>query len=528
MSGRWWTMVLLWAGCVAPAMGQQPISDLDREKFYTACAPLALFVLVIDDDENPIGLTEDRVRTMVESRLRAARLYTSNPGTSAELLVTVSVFRTAFAPVVALLKRLRDEFTGLSNLYPTSYYSTRIGFHGGDPGFIMQDLSEQVDAEIGEYLRVNEGQLPVRGEHERESTGADQAGRPPRRDPVDVGPLGPPHLAPPRCCQHQELERQLDGQRYRRCPRRPDGRRHLAMGQGPHVLHDVMLWTQDWANPVARVVDPKLHRYGPFQHRMEALAQLPGGGRLLVPDGSEDPQHVGARDLRHRHLPDPREGIPLEGPDPVAAVRPTSPPGPLLLDHTSSGFGERGYATGAPLLGQRVAARAGELAVGQRLLAGLGQRDQGDAPESELALAAPNDEPLNPAPRSRRLHVEVQPVAVRVSSRRGGAHESGRQGLVGMTALGLGFPGRAGRVRYRIPSPYNISNGLPGSLLRLVHAVADAALVEDVGRLGRVVAELVAEVLDDGAQAIGVAGVQPAPHLAQQGVRGHHPSCVEG
>ena len=44
------------------------------------------------------------------------------------------------------------------------------------------------------------------------------------------------------------------------------------MRQGPHVLHDVMLGTQDRVDPVARVVDPKLHRHGPFQDRADALA----------------------------------------------------------------------------------------------------------------------------------------------------------------------------------------------------------------------------------------------------------------
>ena len=85
-------------------------------------------------------------------------------------------------------------------------------------------------------------------------------------------------------------------------------------------------------------------------------------------------------------------------------------------------------------LGERVAARARELAVGQRLLAGLGQRNQRHAAQSELAIAAPDHEPLNPAPRSRRLHVEVQAIAVAMSAGRGRAHEGGRQRLVGMAA----------------------------------------------------------------------------------------------
>ena len=157
------------------------------------------------------------------------------------------------------------------------------------------------------------------------------------------------------------------------------------MRQRPHVLHDVTLGTQDRVDPVTGVVDPELHRHRPLQYRADALPQPPGGVRLRVPDGSEDLQHVGARDLRDRHLPNAREGVPLEGQDPVAAVRPTSPAGLLLFYHTRGGFGEARYALPTTLLGKR--------------------------------------------------------VAVRVSSRRGRAHEGGRQGLVWMTALGLGFPG---------------------------------------------------------------------------------------
>ena len=201
------------------------------------------------------------------------------------------------------------------------------------------------------------------------------------------------------------------------------------MRQRPHVLDDVMLGTQDRVDPVARVVDPELHRHRPLQHRADALPQPPGGVRLRVPDGSEDLQHVGASDLRDRHLPDAREGVPLEGQDPLAAVRPISPAGLLLFYHTRGGFGEARYALPTTLLGKRVAALAGQLAVGQRLFPGLGEGDQRDAAEPELAAPTPDDQALNPASGSARLDEEVEPVAVRVSSRRGSAHEGGRQGL---------------------------------------------------------------------------------------------------
>ena len=129
-------------------------------------------------------------------------------------------------------------------------------------------------------------------------------------------------------------------------------------------------------------------------------------------------------------------------------MRPTSPAGLLLFYHTRGGFGEGRYALPTTLLGKRVAALAGQLTVGQRLFPGLGEGDQRDAAEPELAAPTPDEQALNPASGSARLDEEVQPVAVRVSSRRGRAHEGSRQGLIGMAALGLGFPRRSGLVCY--------------------------------------------------------------------------------
>ena len=57
---------------------------------------------------------------------------------------------------------------------------------------------------------------------------------------------------------------------------------------------------------------------------------------------------------------------------------------------------------------------------------------------------------LDPASGSARLDEEVEAVAIAVSARRGRAHEGSREGLVGMAALGLDFPGWSGSVDYVI------------------------------------------------------------------------------
>ena len=93
-----------------------------------------------------------------------------------------------------------------------------------------------------------------------------------------------------------------------------------------------------------------------------------------------------------------------------------APPALLLLDHAPGGVGEGGHARGAAALGQWVAARAGELAVGKGLLAGLGERDERDGAESELAAAAADNEALDPASGFGGLSEEIQAVAVGASA----------------------------------------------------------------------------------------------------------------
>ena len=211
------------------------------------------------------------------------------------------------------------------------------------------------------------------------------------------------------------------------------------------VRDDIVLGTQQVQEPVAGVVGPPLHGDGPFQHRPDPHVDESRRGTLGVPDRRKDLQHVGARDLRHRDIPDAREGVDLQGAEPVPRVRGAPPPGPLLLDHPLGGLGEGGDAHQPPLLRERIAARSGELAVGERLFAGLGQRDQFNAAESEFALAPPDDEPLDPTPRSRLLDVEVESVPVAVPTGRSGAHEGSREPLVGMAALGLASTAFRGR-----------------------------------------------------------------------------------
>ena len=131
--------------------------NVDRFELFTGCKSLNIAVYVEGDEAGEIDLTEERVRTMVESRLRAARLYGSHDGVPF-LGVRVSTLDDgpAFVQSIQLWKWSRDDMTGLES-GSVRWQRFSFGTHGGDAGFIMQGLSEALDGFILEYLRVNEG-----------------------------------------------------------------------------------------------------------------------------------------------------------------------------------------------------------------------------------------------------------------------------------------------------------------------------------------------------------------------------------
>ena len=132
----------------------QELSDYDRFKLFNECGPMDLAVEDYGDAGwADIGLTVDRIQTMAESRLRAARLYdvTAFP----ILYVNVNVVTRGFSLGVEYRKVVYDRVSGETN-YATTWESGSVGTHSGDAGFILQGLSEYLDRFILEYLRVNE------------------------------------------------------------------------------------------------------------------------------------------------------------------------------------------------------------------------------------------------------------------------------------------------------------------------------------------------------------------------------------
>ena len=164
MIGRTLVAFALVFSLAAPLAAQFPPGGV-RFMLYNGCEPIEpLFRFSLGDRGEEIGLTDDRIRTMAMSRLRAARMVASpgsDPATqiiipATQIIITVAVVDLAFAYYMNFYKMLDDPQSGDSALGRTYRIAPVVGTHGNDAGYIMQLLSESLDAFIGEYLRVNE------------------------------------------------------------------------------------------------------------------------------------------------------------------------------------------------------------------------------------------------------------------------------------------------------------------------------------------------------------------------------------
>ena len=131
--------------------------QIDCFELFNGCEPIDLLVENLSESAAEIGLTEERIQTLAESRLRAARLYDADGGT--HLYINVTVGGRAFSYGLDYKKRLHDPATGFS-LRATTWNVGGVGTHGGDAGYITQIVSEDLDRFVLEYLRVNEAACP--------------------------------------------------------------------------------------------------------------------------------------------------------------------------------------------------------------------------------------------------------------------------------------------------------------------------------------------------------------------------------
>lgn len=138
----------------APSVAAEKITDVDLFGLWHGCYSMGL--LVSSEGAADIGLTKEAITVAARSKLRAARLYRTDPGTPF-LFVRVHVVRTAFHISVDYIKWVEDSVSGVSRPART-WERLSTGTHRRDASYasyILSAVSQKMDEFIDEYLRVN-------------------------------------------------------------------------------------------------------------------------------------------------------------------------------------------------------------------------------------------------------------------------------------------------------------------------------------------------------------------------------------
>lgn len=140
-------------------MGAATAKGLEHFRFFSSfnlsnnCQPMDLVVEPLAPVAAEMGLTEESIQNLVESRLRSARLYNPDPdSTLAHLYISVDIVGVTFNISLKYTKPIRVLGSDLKVTSGTSITDT----HGRDASYILSGVSELTDDFLLKYLRVNE------------------------------------------------------------------------------------------------------------------------------------------------------------------------------------------------------------------------------------------------------------------------------------------------------------------------------------------------------------------------------------
>lgn len=131
------------------------IQRVKRFELFSNCEPISILVEGLSREALNIGLTKESVQNAVESRLRSARIYSSNPTLHSSLYISVNVSNRSFSIALEFNKRVFDLFT---KTYGTAitWSDGGIGTHGNRVGGILSSLSQLMDDFLVDFLRIND------------------------------------------------------------------------------------------------------------------------------------------------------------------------------------------------------------------------------------------------------------------------------------------------------------------------------------------------------------------------------------
>ena len=148
---RWMTAALVVLATATGAAGQECEAGVEGcFQFWTGCTPIWVSVSI---DENTIGVRQANAEDAVESRLRAAGLYTEDPPPAGELALSVDFTDSGAVNIVLeFIKFVRDDY---GFRWPATTWQRNPFGTARRASEVMEAVRQRLDEFMNEFLRVN-------------------------------------------------------------------------------------------------------------------------------------------------------------------------------------------------------------------------------------------------------------------------------------------------------------------------------------------------------------------------------------
>ncbi|MDX1486988.1 MAG: hypothetical protein R3268_02225 [Acidiferrobacterales bacterium] len=149
--------ILLVALVMSASGAAAPVPDMELQKANHEY--LAINIDNLSKDANNIGLTKDRIRDRVESRLESVGLKSvETDGETPFLDVTMTVMSEAFSIDISYLTPASFEMRGGRRFYyfTDAWQDGFTGAHGRNASYVIDWLDEILGRFLSQYLEANQ------------------------------------------------------------------------------------------------------------------------------------------------------------------------------------------------------------------------------------------------------------------------------------------------------------------------------------------------------------------------------------
>lgn len=149
--------ILLMVLAVSASATAAPVPDSGLQKANHEY--LAINIENLNKDANNIGLTKDRIRDRVESRLQSVGLKSvETDGETPFLDVNMTVISGAFSIDISYLTPASYEIRGGRRFYyfTDTWQDGFTGEHGRNASYVIDWLDEILDRFLSQYLKANQ------------------------------------------------------------------------------------------------------------------------------------------------------------------------------------------------------------------------------------------------------------------------------------------------------------------------------------------------------------------------------------